>query len=246
MIITVPEALSTNSLIREMDLPHGAALRAVNQTAGRGQRGNSWEAEPGKNLTFSVILRPQSFPAERQFLISQASAVACARLVTDILRQANLPLEAQVKWPNDIYVGHKKIVGMLIENTLSGQFVSSSVIGIGLNVNQTLFLSDAPNPVSLANLTGSNYDIDHIARRLLDLILGYFDDTMNEKGCRKLDNLYRSMLYRRDGIHRWCEAATRREFFASIEGIDNFGRLILRPQHASQPLIYSFKEIIYL
>lgn len=113
------------------------------QTAGRGQRGNTWESAVGENLTFSILLKPTNFLSTRQFELSQVVALG----VVDYL--ATHGIEAKIKWPNDIYVGDRKICGILIENVLSGDTLSVCIAGIGVNLNQTVFRSDAPNPTSL-------------------------------------------------------------------------------------------------
>lgn len=244
--ITVPSATSTNSLIRELDPPHATAVHAIEQTMGRGQRGNSWESQPGKNITLSLMLRPEALDARCQFLISQAVAVAAADFVSEIIARDGVAQPVTVKWPNDIYVGNRKIAGILIENTLASSRVSASIVGIGLNVNQLQFFSDAPNPVSLANLTARVYDPVLLARELASRIVFTFEEAQKENGSRLLDCRYLSMLYRRSGLHRWREAATAREFDASVHGIDSFGRLLLLQPGHSAPVAYEFKEIVYI
>ncbi len=137
------------------DAPHGYVLMAREQTAGRGQRGNSWEAAPGMNVTMSVMLRPQGLPAAAQFAISEAVAMG----VVDLLDSLGVD-GARVKWPNDIYVGDRKVCGILIENSLCGTIVGRSVAGVGLNVNQREFVGGAPNPVSLRQLLGRDLDVE--------------------------------------------------------------------------------------
>ena len=136
---------STNSQAnRELaDAPHGSVWVADFQTAGRGQRGNKWESKAAENLTFTILLRPAFLHPSQQFLISQIASLG-------VLRYLNSKgLEAKIKWPNDIYIGNRKICGMLIENSISADKMSASIVGIGLNLNQREFSSDAPNPTSL-------------------------------------------------------------------------------------------------
>lgn len=136
---------STNSQARREaeECSEGCVWIADFQTAGRGQRGNSWESRNGENLTFSILFKPEFLPPHRQFLISQVCALGTYRYLTD----KGMP--AKIKWPNDIYIGNKKICGMLIENSIADDKLSVSIAGIGLNLNQTHFASDAPNPTSL-------------------------------------------------------------------------------------------------
>ena len=151
-IIHVAETVSTNSLIRDLmameKLAEGSVAVADFQTAGRGQVGNKWESERGRNLTFSVIVYPEHLPANRQFLISQISALSVKETLDYYVD------EVTVKWPNDIYWCDKKICGMLIENELAGNRMFDSIVGIGINLNQWEFRGDAPNPVSLCQIIG--------------------------------------------------------------------------------------------
>ena len=121
---------------------------ALEQTAGIGQRGNHWHSSSGKNLTFSLVLHPIFLPADRQFKLTQALSLA----LVDFLSIFNFQFSIQIKWPNDIYVGDKKICGVLIENRIHGRRIKDCIIGIGLNINQTTFRSDAPNPVSIKQI----------------------------------------------------------------------------------------------
>ena len=135
-----------------------SVLAARKQFAGRGQRGNRWDAEPGANLTFSIVLKFRSegmtpLPASRQFRLSRIAALA----VCDYLKAKGV--ESRIKWPNDIYVRDRKICGMLIENSLDGKDVDWSVIGIGINLNQKKFPVEVINPTSLTLLTGAEYDV---------------------------------------------------------------------------------------
>ena len=160
---------STNSVLAGCaDAPAGLVIATREQTAGRGQRGNTWEAQPGANLTFSLLLRPAAIPAARQFELSMIVSLAIVDTVDAVLEDAGCPLRAEIKWPNDIYVADRKICGILIENTLTGRSIDRSIVGIGLNVNQTVFLSDAPNPASLCGFTGRAYMLEPLLERLSD------------------------------------------------------------------------------
>jgi len=161
-IIEIPETDSTNSWIAaNVGIDEAPCLvYALRQTAGRGQRGNSWESEPGRNLTASAMFVPENIRPAEQFAISEAVALA----VVDFLR--GFMVEARVKWPNDIYVGDCKICGILIEHSIMGADITRTVAGIGININQKKFLSDAPNPVSLSLITGDEYPIAQMAETL--------------------------------------------------------------------------------
>lgn len=159
-LIRLDEADSTNTYVRGLapETQEDLLVVARQQTAGRGQRGNTWESEPGKNLTFSILHHPAGLPARQQFLLSCALSLA----VADVLSRhmAGHQGDVRIKWPNDIYVDNQKICGILIENSLAGTEIAWSILGVGINVNQLLFVSDAPNPVSLSLVTGEEYDLD--------------------------------------------------------------------------------------
>ncbi|MBD5360858.1 MAG: biotin--[acetyl-CoA-carboxylase] ligase [Bacteroides sp.] len=228
-MIIIEQCPSTNSAIPR-EAPHGFALMALEQTAGRGQRGNSWEAEPGKNITLSLMLRPQAMEASRQFEISEAVALG----VLDVLRELGIR-EVAVKWPNDVYVGDRKICGILIENALAGAYIARSIAGIGLNVNQREFRSDAPNPVSLWQLTGKEYSIGELAEKMVNRILARLD-----RGDNHAD--YLASLYRRSGTHPWALPDGTR-FLASITDVSPTGFLTLSA-YPDRP--FAFKEVAYL
>ena len=164
-LIRLREVNSTNayiqSLSRDERLPEGSVVWADFQTAGRGQIGNVWESENGKNLTFSIVFYPSFLLAKHQFLISQIASLSVKETLDEFISGIT------VKWPNDVYWNDKKICGMLIENDLAGQYIYSSVIGIGININQAVFRGDAPNPVSLYQILGREVDIVDFLHRFL-------------------------------------------------------------------------------
>ncbi len=152
---------STNSyaafLLKNEVIPEGAIVSAEYQTTGRGQGSNIWESENGKNLLISIILYPSIIYPASQFLISMALSLG----ICDFLKRF-IP-DCSIKWPNDIYVNDDKIAGILIENSIMGDKIESTIAGIGLNINQEKFLSDAPNPVSLSLITGKKYDLNSLS-----------------------------------------------------------------------------------
>ena len=195
-ILWLKETDSTNNHLRRLldkeQLPEGSLVVTDFQTAGKGQVGNSWESEAGMNLMFSILLYPDFIPANRQFLISQIASLSVKETLdayTDFI---------QVKWPNDIYWKDRKICGMLIENDLSGQLLYCSIIGIGLNLNQSLFRSNAPNPISLTQITGKKYDREEVLNRFLRIFFQYYCLLLQEKA-EEVRIAYMQALYHGEG-----------------------------------------------
>lgn len=239
-LITLAEIPSTNTWLRSQpDAPHATVVSAFSQSAGRGQRGNSWEAAPGKNLTFSILVRPRNIAADRQFAISRATAVAIADTLTRLM--PNVP-EISVKWPNDIYAGDRKICGILIENVLTGTVISRSVIGVGINVNQEEFLSDAPNPVSMRQLTCREFPVDELLDLFADAIIRAVEAEDSSQGNLTRD-IYMRRLWRRDGFYPYRD--TSGEFSARIAGVDSMGFLTLQLPDGSERK-YAFKEVSFI
>ena len=238
-VVKIDSARSTNAWIAE----HGAELTAptlvyaVEQTAGRGQRGNSWEAQPGKNLTASALLVPDGVEPCRQFVISEAVALA----VVDFLR--GYGVEAKVKWPNDIYVGDRKICGILIEHSIMGRQIMRTIAGIGVNINQEEFRSDAPNPVSVWQLTGNNHDIAEAASALGEKIEERMEQ-MTQEG--RLHAEFLANLWRGDGkLYPFRDVARGEEINARIEEIAPDGILTLMTADGDLRK-YAFKEVEFL
>lgn len=233
----VDECSSTSTLLlsRVASAPHGTVIAARAQTAGRGQRGNSWEAEPGRNLTFSLLLRPQKLVAARSFELSMIVAIAIAEVLEPL---AEHPVE--VKWPNDIYVNSRKICGILIENAFCGNRIERSVAGIGVNVNQEQFLSDAPNPVSLKQLTLREFPLEPLLATLCSRIINDLEAYENNPDPEALSARYHNRLWRREGKHRWLDCITGEVLEAGIASVALSGHLTLT---TTPPRTYAFKEI---
>lgn len=176
----------------------GSLVIADFQTAGKGQVGNSWESEAGKNLMFSILLYPDFLPANRQFLISQIASLSVKETLEKYTDSVT------VKWPNDIYWKDRKICGMLIENDLSGQHLYCSVVGIGLNINQEIFRSDAPNPVSLTQITGKTYDREDVLVCFLRIFFNYYFLLLQEKE-EEIRAAYMAALYHGDGYYFYID-----------------------------------------
>ncbi len=240
-LIHLEEVDSTNSYImREVtNLKAPVMIVAHTQTAGQGQRGNSWEAEPGKNLTFSIFYRPAELPPMAQFAMSEAVALA----VVDFL--AAHDIQAKVKWPNDIYVGDRKICGILIRHSIMGSFVSYSVIGVGINVNQKEFRSDAPNPVSMWQITAQTYDLPQLESEIAGKMEERLQLIRTEKDRVALHKEFMGKLWRGDGsLYPFTDAATGENFSARIDGVALHGPISLRLEDGSLRT-YAFKEVIF-
>lgn len=218
------------------------------QTAGKGQRGNKWSSHRAENLTFSILLKPTQIAAAGQYAISMVCAVG----VVDYL--GKLGLQAKIKWPNDIYIGDRKICGMLIENFLDGDRLSVSICGIGLNVNQKEFPDNIPNPTSVVReLGGEGLDIRKELHSLLDCIFKLYDNLCNdmEGTTQMLWNFFEEHLYRKD---IWCEfeqteyfeGGEPMRFEGCIRGIDRKSARIVIEKRDGHRELYYFKEIRYI
>ncbi len=243
-VIHLTETASTSDELRRMadrgEAPDDfTTIIADFQTAGRGQVGNHWESEAGQNLLLSTILRPKGVDVSRQFLLSMAVSLA----VTDALATV-LPAHAQpllkIKWPNDIYVAHGKMVGILVENRLRGREIADVIVGAGVNVNQTIFRSNAPNPLSVKNVKGQDTDVmtlAHALLRSLRLRMGFLADGREADLARE----YMTKLYNADGdLHPFADAHGR--FLGRIISVAPDGRLTLETE-AGERRQYTFKEV---
>ena len=224
------------------ELPHGYCISADFQTSGHGQATNRWESEDGKNLLFSLLLRPTVIPAAEQFVITELVTLAIINALQDEIRQ-----KITIKWPNDIYVGDKKLCGILIENALCGSTIDTCIVGIGININQELFVSDAPNPVSLKQLNGRDNDRGEILAEIYQNILNYYgylaDNWQNNDIKQSLHYEYMNNLYRRTGYHNYSTPEGE-HFRAEIEDIGPQGHLTLRLE-SGELRIFAFKEVIF-
>lgn len=232
---------STNQKLSELNksnsIPELSVVVAKEQTAGRGQMGNSWESQPGKNLTFSILLRPSFLPIQHQFRITQVITLALVRLLSPLLQNVC------IKWPNDIYCNDKKIAGILVENSLKGDKIEYSILGVGLNVNQEIFLSGATNPVSIKQLTNQEYDIYELLHQLIVHFVEIYSDWMLNNNNEWLHNSYMENLYRGKGIHNFKDK--QGEFYAEISEIKPSGHLLLKTT-SGDIRRYAFKEVSFI
>ncbi len=228
---------STNSeaLRRLPELAGGTVLATREQTAGRGQRGNTWFTEPGKNLTFSIVLKQLPLQAAQSVRLNYLTSVAVASFLE------SHGVKTAIKWPNDIYVEGRKICGMLIENTLGpGGQVMASVIGIGINMNQTAFPQLA-NATSLALCTGKEYELEPA----LEEFLGVFESWLPRLDSEELSAAYSARLFRRGLSALYHDLLTDRQYRGIIWGVEPDGRLHIRDEQGKD-LYYRFKEVSYI
>ncbi|WP_010663362.1 biotin--[acetyl-CoA-carboxylase] ligase [Marinilabilia salmonicolor] len=239
-IIQPAQTASTSTYLKELlkqrKLPECSVVITNNQTEGKGQPGNKWETEPGKNLTFSMIFYPNGIKASEQFIISKAVSVA----IVKTLKKFNL--SATIKWPNDIYINDKKLGGILIENTLSGQTIDQCIIGIGLNINQETFPDHLPNPVSAKNVSGRETDLLAIFGELHESISDLYDQVLAQDH-PEIEKEYLNQLYRRSGRHLYKDKTGL--FKAEFHSIGPAGHLFLKREDGSVTG-YAFKEVEHI
>ena len=238
--IYIPQTISTNVSLAEIcSKGYTENLTSVYssfQTDGRGQRGNKWESEDGKNLLFSFVIFPKGLPAREHFILLQITALA----LFDTLSEYTDGIS--IKWPNDIYWMDRKICGTLIENDLSGMNIERSISGTGVNLNQKIFRSNAPNPVSLSQITGEEYDIETVLHNIMNSASIYhrmFDNGESDIIRKK----YFEAIYRKDGFYMYKD--DNGTFDATIEDIEKDGRLVLKDREG-RVRKYLFKEVSYI
>ena len=228
---------STNTLLKQLAAEGNPPefIYAGFQTAGRGQMGNGWESEANKNLLCSILLPPR----KNLFELNVAVSVAVRRLLGEYFT---------IKWPNDIYWQDKTVAGILIENAIIGNEIKYSIAGIGLNVNQTKWKTNAPNPVSLKQITGKEYDLDVLMQQLYAEMMKALDENVWED--------YIAHLYRREGWWYFAEREVsvvpsrvltehvENMFLAQIKEVTIQGELVLQAKEGTKK--YHFKEIQFV
>jgi BirA family biotin operon repressor/biotin-[acetyl-CoA-carboxylase] ligase len=198
----------------------GTVVTATEQTRGKGLDKNVWESEPGMNLTFSVLLKPVFLKAEQQFYLNKVASLA----VLDYVKQIIIKETVKIKWPNDVYIGNGKVAGILINNTISGNQLLYSVVGIGININQEKFTGIAANPVSLIHWTGNALDRNKCLEEMLRCLAERYGE-LSHGNLYKINSDYLSSLYR---IHETHFFKYKNEIvYAKITGLSEFGHLQL-------------------
>ena len=229
---------STNTFLKKHcsePPPPMTIVTADFQSSGRGSGGNTWESARGENLLFSLLVYPQELKAGEMFTLSEVLSLAVCHALNQYVSGFS------IKWPNDIYFENRKVVGMLIENDLMGKYIHRSVMGVGVNVNQQQFLSDAPNPCSLAQILGHRVDREEVLQRIIQCFGTYYD-RLKQGAYPELHAVYLSQIFRWGEWHWYRDEKGR--FRASIVGILPTGNLILQDECGLKRR-YAFKEVQY-
>ncbi len=240
-IIHVEELDSTNKyakkLLREhKNIPDGTIVWSDYQNSGKGYGTNKWESERGKNLTFSLIIYPHYIPPEEQFTISKAVSLGLCDYLKTMMDHVT------IKWPNDVYVQDRKIAGILIENAIARNTITHSIIGIGLNVNQTIFRSDAPNPTSVKLRIAKEKNLHTMLPVVATFIENRLLQLETERGFSISDD-YIANLYRLNQFHKFTKNGI--EFKAKIIKVNDEGHLILMKEDKTYDT-YRFKEVNFI
>lgn len=238
-IIKLDQVDSTNNfamgLLKGMPLEEGAVITTSRQTRGKGQRGNSWESQPGQNVTCSVVLRPTFLDPAEQFDLTRTISLALTDVLNDLIPQR----EIRIKWPNDMFIGDGKIAGILIENIITGSQISYSVVGIGFNVNQLEFLSGGQNATSLHKITGQTFNVDGILKMICAAIeVRYLQ--LRSKNVEKLKQEYFTRLFKAGTLTRFTDFNT--VFEATIVDVTREGLLVLKDKNGNDRK-FAMKEV---
>lgn len=236
----IDEVDSTNSyafnLLRDVGLPEGAVIIADQQTAGRGQRGRVWDTQPFLNLTTSFVLKPSFLEAEEYFYLTKVVTIALVQILQK--RQVD---NVKVKWPNDIYVGNHKIAGILIENQLKGSRIGTSVLGIGLNVNQVIFPSFLPKATSLKLVAGQHENVSMILEELCEHIEANYLRIKSQ--LHDLDRIFEQHLF---GLNEWRNYLVNgQECELLINGVSAHGRLMATTKKGSMEK-FDFSQLQFI
>lgn len=242
-IINIPEIESTNiyakQLIDSGDASEGDVVSTQYQKQGRGQGDNFWESEPGSNLLVSIIFQPKMIQASQQFVLTQLVSIA----IVDLIKEYVINEEIKVKWPNDIWINGKKVAGILFQNFVKGSEIEFSIAGIGINVNQKRYYSEAPNPISIIHFTDKSISLNVLLNKLLDNIgTNYWNYKLNQN-CQRLKSEYIHNLFR---YNEWATYSDGKNFFqGKIIEVDGFGRLTVKLKNGNDKK-FGFKEIEFI
>ena len=240
-LIDLPQVASTNAyaqlLLTKTKPVEGTVISTFQQTDGRGQIGSKWESEPDKNISLSVIFYPDFLAVKDQFQLNIFVSLA----VFDFVKNCLPDLPVSIKWPNDIYVGNRKIAGILLQNSLINTQIRSTVVGIGININQTAFLTNPPNPTSLHLEAGHDFDLTDLVPSLCEFLEQRYLQLKAGKTV-PLQQAYLRQLYR-FGTPAKYQRANGETFEGTIIGIDEIGRLKL--EVGGEVEVFDLKELRY-
>lgn len=243
-VIQLDSCDSTNryamSLVNESKDENGMVIFSSFQTAGQGQEENVWISNHGENILMSFIYNPHYLPPENQFLLSKTTSLAILDMLQYLLKDSGI--KCSIKWPNDIYAGHRKIAGILIKNIVQGNVFEKAIVGIGININQTRFPDKIPNPASLKTITGKEYQV----MAILDQLINCLNLRLHQLESGSFENIHRDYLYVLYRINQFKPYSYKGEnITAKISGVDEFGRLILTGQDGKKKEC-DLKEITFL
>lgn len=241
-IIELEKVNSTNEytadLLKSREIKEGTVIWALEQSAGKGQGNKTWDSEPGKNLTFTMILHPFFLVPEKQFFLNEAVALGILDFTGIFISKEKL----SIKWPNDIYAGKKKLGGILINNIISGMILETSLLGIGLNINQTEFSPLIPNPVSFKLLINKDLELRHTLIGLCQSVDVRYRQLQNER-FKEIHNDYCENLL---GYDRWNNYLSGDQVMVGkIKGVTESGRLLVQNRE-SQLLEFDHHQIQYI
>lgn len=239
-IVNLKETDSTNDFLLKIannDPNWEGVVTSDYQSSGKGMGTNRWESEKGKNLLFSILLHPTWLPVTNQYLLSMTEAVAICETLQEYADHIT------IKWPNDIYWKDRKLSGTRIDANLNSCGISDMIIGTGININQEHFLSDAPNPISLKNITGKEYERKEILETLLSRF-EHYNNILRNGGDDIIINKYHQNLYRKQGLHPYKDAQGS-TFMAQIVKVMPNGVIILKTSDGIKKE-YMFKEVEFI
>mgnify|MGYP003564912453 CR=1 FL=1 len=222
-------------LIKENDVEEGTVILADFQTKGKGQKDGYWESEKGKNLTFSIILYPTFLDVQKQFYLSMGISLGIIEFLS------HLSVKSCIKWPNDIYVNKNKVAGILIENSIKKNLIAHSIIGIGINLNQSEFKSDAPNPSSLYLELNKTYDTGE-AYKILISYLNKWINLLYNANFKKIRTRYKKNLYLINKKTSFTDI--KGKFEGKIIDVEESGTIIIKTD-SRKIRKYNFKEVTF-
>lgn len=228
-------------LLAKSKPPEGTVVQAASQSAGRGQYGSHWHSAPGQNLTLSVIFYPSWLPIDAQFRLNEAVALAVFDTLDSLPGRPQTAL-LRIKWPNDIWLGPLKTAGILLQNSLKGRSLDSTIAGIGLNVNQLEFPPEAPRAISLAQEWGHTFDLDALAHQLFACLeRRYLQLKSGQTDALRADYHQRLLGWKTTRSFRRPDGSV---FSGEIQGVAEDGQLMVQTARGTE--MFGLKEIQFL